>query len=139
MLDKWKPIIEDMGMTGSKSEWMDKYAEQHSLIENQLMANMANMGIPKDMFGKEEESLLPLSIKVTAQTIAQEIVSVQPMSSPSGESEGDRIKREKKIRDAKIDAILEDKDFKLTDDMKAPANGISLFYIDYQYGTSSKK
>ena len=33
ILKKWAPILESMGMTGSKAEWMSQYANAH--IDNE--------------------------------------------------------------------------------------------------------
>ena len=30
IIKKWAPILDSMGVTGSKAEWMSEYAEMHS-------------------------------------------------------------------------------------------------------------
>ena len=79
-------------------------------------------------------------MKVAAQTIGQDLVSVQPMSSGMSQEEIDRINAEikKENRDGKIDAIVEGKDYKELKpeehpDWKPGPVG-NLFYLDYKYG-----
>jgi hypothetical protein len=43
---KWAPVLENMGVTGDRVEWMAEYAEFHSINENAYVnaANVAGMG-----------------------------------------------------------------------------------------------
>lgn len=52
------------------------------------------------------ESLLPLSRRVVAHTIAQDLVSIKPMSNPSNIDEYLRLKKIKE-RKKKIDQLIE--------------------------------
>jgi len=135
ILQKWAPIIESMGVTGSKADWMSQYVEMHSLNENTLQSSTQSVEMP---------SLLPIAKKIAAQTIGLDLVSVKPLGGNSQE-EIDRIKNEVKTenRDRKIDAITENKDFEEMNieehpDFEKGPEG-KLFYMDYQYGGTSSK
>jgi len=66
--DKWKNIIGNIGLTGSKSDWMSQYAGlQQSQTNTQSNLNM-----------------FPIAMKIAAQTIGLDLVSVKPMSAPKG-------------------------------------------------------
>ena len=43
---KWAPVLENMGVTGDRVEWMAEYAEFHSINENAYVnaSNVAGMG-----------------------------------------------------------------------------------------------
>jgi len=43
---KWAPVLENMGVTGERVEWMAEYAEFHSINENAYVnaSNVAGMG-----------------------------------------------------------------------------------------------
>ena len=41
---KWAPVLENMGVTGDKVEWLAEYAEFHSINEN-AYANVAIAGM----------------------------------------------------------------------------------------------
>ncbi len=45
-MKKWSPVLENMGVSGEKLEWMAEYAEFHSINENAYVnaANVAGMG-----------------------------------------------------------------------------------------------
>jgi hypothetical protein len=117
-----------MGVTGSQLDNLSQLAENQS---NHIEKTKT----------EEFPSLLPISMKVTAQTIGQNLVSVQPMShSGMSQVEIDRINAEikKENRDGKIDAIVEGKDYKELKpeehpDWKPGPVG-NLFYLDYKYG-----
>jgi hypothetical protein len=138
ILKKWSPILESMGMTGSKADWMSQYANSH--IDNERERDNKINQILESNTDNEFPSLLPIAMKVAAQTIGQDLVSVQPMSSGMSQEEIDRINAEikKENRDGKIDAIVEGKDYKELKpeehpDWKPGPVG-NLFYFDYQYG-----
>jgi hypothetical protein len=67
--NKWDNLIGNMGLTGSKSTWMSQYAG--------LQPQSTTQSIFPSMF--------PISMKVAAQTIGLDLVSVQPLPSPSGQ------------------------------------------------------
>ncbi len=139
LMKKWAPILERVGLTGSKAEWMSEYAEIHSNKEvekNTLSTEYTSNDFP---------NLLPMSKKIVAKTVGLDIVSVKPMSSPGGTSEEtmERIKAEVKAenRERKINNILEGEDFKEMDITEHPDyNGPlgNLFYLDYSYGGSTQ-
>jgi len=132
-LDKWKPILDSVGVTGSKADWLSQYASAQTANEDFI-----------NQPTKEFPSILPMVMKIAAQTIGMDLVSVQPMSGPGGTSkeEMDRIKAEIKAenRDSKIDSVIEGSEYvekKVEDhpDYNGPSSG--LFYLDYTYGGST--
>ena len=131
-MKKWAPILEKMGMTGSKADWMSEYAEMHSKNETTL-SNTTTEDFP---------TLLPIAMKVSAQTIGTDLVSVAPIGGGNTSDKLKEIREDVKIenRDRKIESIVEDKEF---EEMKVEdhpdyikPNGPSgqLFYLDFQYG-----
>lgn len=68
LLNKWAPIINSVGLTGSKSDWMSQYCESHSNFEGGLTSSLLDNC-------KQEEfpPLLPMSIRVAAQTIGLDL------------------------------------------------------------------
>lgn len=134
-LKKWDSVLSGMGMSDEKKEWMSQYAELHATNE---IVSATDEIITSQPVG----SLLPLAMKVAAQTIALDLVSVQPMGSNSGD-EMKKIKQEVKAenRDRKIDSIVEGKEF---NEMKVEEhpdfNGGpvgKLFYMDMVYGSTN--
>jgi len=139
--EKWGPIINSMGLTGSKADWMAEYANKQ--IETLQENTLSSEGITSDF-----PSLLPIAMRVAAKTIAQDIGGGFA-SKEEIDSVKNRITQEN--RDGKIESIINDKPFsekKLEEDdeykelmrkgvtpMSAPSG--SLFYLDFQYGTSS--
>jgi hypothetical protein len=131
-MKKWAPILEKMGMTGSKADWMSEYAEMHSKNETTL-SNTTTEDFP---------TLLPIAMKVSAQTIGTDLVSVAPIGGGNSGSEMESIRQDVKIenRDRKIESIVEDKEFeemKVEDhpDYIKPKGPLGqLFYLDFQYG-----
>ena len=87
----------------------------------------------------EFSSILPLATRVVSQTIAQNLLPVQPLSSMMSQEELDRINNEVKSvnRDGKIESLFEGKEFKEMkpedhpDWEKLPTS--KLFYIDFKY------
>ena len=44
-VNKWSPVLENMGVAGERVEWMSEMAEFHSINENAYAnANVAGMG-----------------------------------------------------------------------------------------------
>jgi hypothetical protein len=129
---KWAPILNNIGLTGSKANWMAEYAEIHS---KQDSINIT----------EENTTILPMSIKVVSQTIGLDLVTVQPLSNPisSGNSSEElkRIEAEIKAenRENKIESILDGKEYqeKSIKDHKDYKNG--LLYIDFKYDSNSGK
>ena len=131
-MKKWAPILERMGMTGSKADWMSEYAEMHSKNETTLSNTTT----------EDFQTLLPIAMKVSAQTIGTDLVSVAPIGGGNSGPEMESIRQDIKIenRDRKIESIVEDKEFeemKVEDhpDYIKPKGPLGqLFYLDFQYG-----
>jgi len=66
--DKWKNIIGNIGLTGSQATWMSQYAGLQSQSTTQ----------------SSFPSMMPIAMKVAAQTIGLDLVSVKPLSVPLG-------------------------------------------------------
>ena len=104
---KWAPVLENMGVTGDRVEWMAEYAEFHSINENAYVnaANVAGMGgvssaqpglyagttttavnglagVPLTGSGDVGQNLLPVAMKIAAQTIGLDLVAVKPTPGP---------------------------------------------------------
>jgi hypothetical protein len=137
IMKKWAPILESMGMTGSKLDNLSQLAENQS---NQILEeNTSSIENTSDDF----PSLLPLAMRVAAKTISNDLIF-------ASQEEIDEVKKkvQSENRDGKIEAIIEGGEFvekKLEDDeeykelmkkevtpMSAPSG--TLFYLDYKYG-----
>ena len=99
---KWAPVLENMGVTGDRVEWMAEYAEFHSINENAYVnaANVAGMGAVLNPIiggqpgqtvnalgavngsGDVGQNLLPVAMKIAAQTIGLDLVAVKPTPGP---------------------------------------------------------
>ncbi len=127
LMKKWAPILGSLGMTGSQLENLSHLAENQS---NQILNENSS----------DFSSILPLATRVVSQTIAQNLLPVQPLSSMMSQEELDRINNEVKSvnRDGKIESLFEGKEFKEMkpedhpDWEKLPTG--KLFYIDFKYG-----
>lgn len=64
--DKWKSIIGNIGLTGSQAAWMSQYAGLQS--QSTTQSNFPSM--------------FPIAMKVAAQTVGLDLVSVKPLSAP---------------------------------------------------------
>jgi hypothetical protein len=106
-LKKWSPVLENMGVTSEERlDWMSELAEYQSINENAYVnaANVAGMGNvtspqPSTISGSTiganwsgnggsigsgdlGQNLLPVSMKIAAQTIGLDLVSVKPSPGP---------------------------------------------------------
>jgi hypothetical protein len=96
---KWAPVLENMGVTGERVEWMAEYAEFHSINENAYVnaSNVAGMGAVVNPVvsanpgqtlgaglgsGDVGQNLLPVAMKIAAQTIGLDLVAVKPTPGP---------------------------------------------------------
>lgn len=100
---KWTPILEALHVTDpEKRSWMSEYAELHQINENVSYATLGNiygMGAvqaaqpsttPGQVWGGGDtpgsgdigQNLLPISMKIAAQTIGLDLVAVKPAASP---------------------------------------------------------
>ena len=141
-LKKWGPILDSMGITGSKADWMSQYANAH--LDNETQRNNKIEQILESNTDDEFPSLLPIAMKISSQTIGLDIVSVKPMTGPGGMSQEERERIEAEVkgenRDGKIDALIEGKEYtekKVEEHPDYKTGG--LFYIDYTYGDKSDK
>ena len=131
-MKKWAPILERMGMTGSKADWMSEYAEMHSKNETTLSNTTT----------EDFQTLLPIAMKVSAQTIGTDLVTVAPIGGGNSGPEMESIRQDIKIenRDRKIESIVEDKEFEEMkvedhpDYIKPKGPSGQLFYLDFKYG-----
>ena len=107
---KWAPVLENMGVTGDRVEWLAEYAEFHSINEN-AYANATTAGMGQVLapspgsfpgllgggagFGGSSvtgqssigsgdlgQNLLPVAMKIAAQTIGLDLVAVKPTPGP---------------------------------------------------------
>ena len=102
-VNKWSPVLENMGVAGERVEWMSEMAEFHSINENAYAnANVAGMGgvisaqpsnlpgqtlgatLGNDRLGSGDvgQNLLPVAMKIAAQTIGLDLVAVKPSPGP---------------------------------------------------------
>jgi hypothetical protein len=107
-LKKWSPVLENMGVAGEdRLDWMSEYAEFHSINENAYVnASLAGMGgvispQPGAYAGQTinitnttansagnigsgdlGQNLLPVAMKIAAQTIGLDLVAVKPTPGP---------------------------------------------------------
>lgn len=103
---KWKPILDALQVNDvEKRAWISEYAEMHqlSLKENVSYSNLGNLNgmgpvqapqpgaYPGQVWGAGgsdqgsgdiAQNLLPVSMKIAAQTIGLDLVAVKPASSP---------------------------------------------------------
>ena len=134
IMKKWAPILESMGMTGSQLDNISQLAENQS---NQIVEETKTEEFP---------SLFPMAMKIAAQTIGQDLVSVQPMTGPGGMSQEERERIEAEIkqknRDGKIDSLIEGTEYKEEKVEQHPdykPGNSPLFYLDFKYGDESSK
>ena len=131
-IKKCAPILESMGMTGSKADWMSEYAEMYS--KNETTLSNTNT--------EDFSTLLPMAMKVSAQTIGTDLVTVAPIGGGNSGPEMESIRQDVKIenRDRKIESIVEDKEFEEMkvedhpDYIKPKGPSGQLFYMDFKYG-----
>jgi len=100
-LKKWSPVLENMGVSEDRLDWMSEMAEYHSINENAYVnaANVAGMGsilnpvvgtLAGNVTGNSNvagsgdvgQNLLPVAMKIAAQTIGLDLVAVKPTPGP---------------------------------------------------------
>jgi len=101
---KWSPILDALQINDpEKRGWVSEYAEMHQLNENVSYSNLGNLngmgaviapqpgsvvgqtwgtGGGAEGSGDIAQNLLPVSMKIAAQTIGLDLVAVKPASSP---------------------------------------------------------
>lgn len=127
--DKWKSVLGQMGVTGSKADFLSEYAEHHS-------NNEAKIEESNDL-----PNLLPVAMKIAAKAIGPDLVTVAPICGGNSGDEMKKIEQEVKIenRDRKISAVIEGEEYKEMKpedhpdykESKGPTG--HLFYLDYSY------
>ena len=160
-LKNWKPILDSLNVDDeNKRLWMSEYAEMQKYIEEEKRNfnfplqpgdDFVPTHEPDDPFDSSDlsQNLLPVAMKIAAQTIGMDLVTVIPMSSPSlgGVPELNEEKylneRRKKILEDVFDDNSDDlndnikeTDFKNLDDIKKDfmEGGGGLLYFDFKYG-----
>jgi hypothetical protein len=132
---KWAPILDSMGVTGSKSDWLAEYAQ------NMTMCELSHPGGSTDNF----PSILPMAMRVASKSIGMDLVSVSPLPGPGMSSEKRRkieaeVKQEN--RDGKIDSLVEGKEYveKTIEDHPdyVPGPSMDLLYLDFKYDSSTQ-
>ena len=144
LLDKWAPILNNPGQS---PDWMSQYTD-HFKNNEVTFGSGSNHYLGGTISANAfTDTLLPIAMKVAAQTIGQNLVSTQPLG---GFGDEKLLKKaEKKViavnREKKIDSILDDKKFEPLDiedtdeykeykeQCKGPAG--TLLYLDYKYST----
>ena len=104
-IKKWDRVLESLSVKDEvKKEWMAEYAELHSMnlsenVSYATLGNVSGMGaviapqpsaIPGSVWGADAtkgsgdvgQNLLPVSMKIAAQTIGLDLVAVKPAASP---------------------------------------------------------
>ena len=100
-LKKWSPVLENMGVSEERLDWMSEMAEYHSINENAYVnaSNVAGMGAVSNPMlstlagnvtgngaqagsGDVGQNLLPVAMKIAAQTIGLDLVAVKPTPGP---------------------------------------------------------
>jgi hypothetical protein len=101
---KWKPVLENMGVSDlERIDWMSEYAEYHQIKENTAYSNQGNVSGMGDVVsaqpysipgvtvntagnyvgsGDVGQNLLPVAMKIAAQTIGLDLVAVKPSPGP---------------------------------------------------------
>lgn len=129
---KWAPILDNIGITGSKADCVPEYMNNIS-DDNKLGLTSSNESFP---------NILPIAIRVASQTISQNLISVQPIGGNSID-ELERISKEvlSENRDRKINAIIKGEEYKEMkveehQDYRRGPSG-KLFYMDFKYDNST--
>lgn len=141
LMKKWAPIIDSMGVTGSKADWLSQYAQMLSNSESKIEENTVASDTTTEF-----PSLLPIAMQVASKTIGMDLVNIKPLAGPGmSQEEVDRINNEvkKENRDGKIDALIEGKEYKEMNpeehpDWKTGPTG-QLFYMDFKYGSQNEE
>lgn len=100
-IKKWTPVLENMGVSSDRIEWMSEMAEFHSINENAYVnaTNVSGMGavlnpvigtLAGNVIGNGNvagsgdvgQNLLPVAMKIAAQTIGLDLVAVKPTPGP---------------------------------------------------------
>lgn len=141
-LDKWAPIINSLSSDKELPSWLEQYKEIHTSYESNcttLLGTQSNEKFP---------SLLPIAMKVSAQSIGLDLVSVKPMKGFGDEELYKRAKNKVTAinRERQIDEILFDKKYEpitieeteeYKEYEKTCGPKMNIGYIDFIYGSTS--
>lgn len=119
MINKWASLFNNE--LSGKTDWLTQYA-------NNLNSFCGSISTGQTFTNNfSNQNLLPLSIKIAAQTIGMDLVAVKPMSAPLGtifgmdfkygETLEERIKRIRKERMQKLNKILRKEKLKYIDEL----------------------
>lgn len=100
-INKWKPVLENMGVAENRVEWMSEMAEFNQINENAYVNNSNVMGMGNVLnpvlgtlpgsttlgggvngSGDIGQNLLPVAMKIAGQTIGLDLVAVKPTPGP---------------------------------------------------------
>jgi hypothetical protein len=100
-INKWKPVLENMGVAENRVEWMSEMAEFNQINENAYVNNANVMGMGSVLnpvlgtlpgsttlgggvngSGDIGQNLLPVAMKIAGQTIGLDLVAVKPTPGP---------------------------------------------------------
>lgn len=140
ILDKWRPFLNSLSIQDENNqEWFTNYAEQVEHLQP-IIETRVNTS------GDTAPTLLPVAMKICAQTIGLDLVSVQPTSFPlHHETEEEKDTRERMIqaknRIKKLKEILGEEynedDYKPIEEPKLDI--VSLLYIDYKFDPDNEQ
>jgi hypothetical protein len=105
-IEKWEKLIGNMGLSDDRKSWLSNYAQKSFDCEVDSPIHNGGSGTQSS---SESFSILPMAMRVAAKTIAQDLVSVQPIDGVNMDEIMSDIKTEN--RDRAIDSIIEDKEF----------------------------
>lgn len=90
----------------------------------------------------QSNCILPMAMRIAAQTIGNDLVSVHPIGISSEKLNNIKSRILRDNRDSKIESIINNTphiDISIYDDEEYKLSGMpnsQLFYLDYTYGTS---
>jgi len=156
-LEKWKSILDSLNLTDEdKRNWVTEYVQKNF---NYPILDGDDFVPPEDNLKNniKDVNLLPMAMKIAAQTIGVDLVAVKPMSGPSlagtpelNEEKYINERRKNVLEDIfgetddldfdKLDEI-KDTDFdkldKLKDEFMEPGKN-GLLFLDFNYGNDKK-
>jgi len=145
-IDKWQPVLDSMGITGSKADWMSQYAEAHSTNQN----DPNNVWQQQQTLWGQHTATSSNSFSNLAFPLVRRVMAQTLSMGDEKLLEEAKIKVAATNRDRKIDSILSDADYeelKLEDTeeyqeyLKSGLDSVKplsaptgqLFYLDYKY------
>jgi len=107
-----------MNISNDKKEWLMKYAKYHNIDNNFIIdipestTTTTTTTTFDDSTTFDDFTLLPMAMKVAAKTISLDLVSVKPLSGPTGmlwgipETESQKAERIREERRKKLERIF---------------------------------